>query len=99
MPQPRFPRLTVSAEASLCAPVCVAWAGAVYAAPPATASQAAQQVSKEPAAHPKACAPPVGVPICGKDNIEVAGVPNTAGTPALKGYVLGADARAVCSPP
>ena len=99
MPQPRFPRLTVSSEASLCAPVCVAWAGALYAAPPATASQAAQQDCKGPAAHPKACAPPMGVPICGKDNIEVAGLPDTAGTTAFKGYVLGAGARAVSSPP
>jgi mandelamide amidase len=57
------------------------------------AAAAAQAVDKSPTT--TRCRPLAGVPIVVKDNIQVAGLPSTAGTAALKGFVPKADAPVV----
>ncbi len=57
----------------------------------AGAMKAARAYDKVHAKH-RHCEPLGGVPIAIKDNIEVAGLPASAGTPALKNYMPKADA-------
>jgi indoleacetamide hydrolase len=53
---------------------------------------AAAAAKRADAGRHQGCKPLHGVPIVVKDNIEIAGLPTTGGTPALKGYKPKADA-------
>jgi len=84
----------VKSEALVGAAVARAKAAAVLNAFVTLDEAGAMAAAKALDAGPKAgrCRPLAGVPVVIKDNIEVAGLPSTGGTPALKGYVPKADA-------